>query len=87
MRSVEASVLANDGQVTVLGGLLEDNYQDGEQKVPDLGDIPILDALSRSENKTCVKTSLSAFLHPVILHTADTTGTLPDNRYNYVCDI
>ncbi|MEV8469774.1 type II secretion system secretin GspD [Ralstonia sp. UNC404CL21Col] len=86
VRSIETNVLANDGQVVVLGGLLEDNYQDGEQKVPGLGDIPILGALFRSENKTRVKTNLLVFLRPIILRTADATGALSDNRYNYMRD-
>lgn len=86
VRSIETNVLANDGQVVVLGGLLEDNYQDGEQKVPGLGDIPILGALFRSENKTRVKTNLLVFLRPIILRTADATGALSDNRYNYIRD-
>ncbi len=84
VRSIETNVLANDGQVVVLGGLLEDNYQDGEQKVPGLGDIPILGALFRSENKTRVKTNLLVFLRPIILRTAEATGALSDNRYNYM---
>ncbi|MFK9813565.1 type II secretion system protein GspD, partial [Escherichia coli] len=86
VRSIETNVLANDGQVVVLGGLLEDNYQDGEQKVPGLGDIPILGALFRSENKTRVKTNLLVFLRPIILRTAEATGALSDNRYNYMRD-
>ncbi|KHK51887.1 general secretion pathway protein GspD [Ralstonia sp. A12] len=84
VRSIETNVLANDGQVVVLGGLLEDNYQDGEQKVPGLGDIPILGALFRSESKTRVKTNLLVFLRPIILRTAEATGALSDNRYNYM---
>lgn len=86
VRSIETNVLANDGQVVVLGGLLEDNYQDGEQKVPGLGDIPLLGALFRSESKTRVKTNLLVFLRPIILRTADATGALSDNRYNYMRD-
>lgn len=86
VRSIETNVLANDGQIVVLGGLLEDNYQDGEQKVPGLGDIPILGALFRSENKTRTKTNLLVFLRPYILRTAEATGALSDNRYNYMRD-
>jgi len=84
VRSIETNVLANDGQIVVLGGLLEDNYQDGEQKVPGLGDIPILGALFRSETKTRKKTNLLVFLRPIILRTAEATGALSDNRYNYM---
>ncbi|CAJ0813810.1 type II secretion system secretin GspD [Ralstonia flaminis] len=84
VRSIETNVLANDGQVVVLGGLLEDNYQDGEQKVPGLGDIPILGALFRSESKQRVKTNLLVFLRPIILRTAEATGALSDNRYDYM---
>ncbi|ANA33244.1 type II secretion system secretin GspD [Ralstonia mannitolilytica] len=84
VRSIETNVLANDGQIVVLGGLLEDNYQDGEQKVPGLGDIPILGALFRSETKQRKKTNLLVFLRPIILRTAEATGALSDNRYNYM---
>ncbi|WP_296224711.1 type II secretion system secretin GspD [Ralstonia sp. UBA689] len=84
VRSIETNVLANDGQIVVLGGLLEDNYQDGEQKVPGLGDIPILGALFRSETKTRKKTNLLVFLRPIILRTAEATSMLSDNRYNYM---
>ncbi|MDE2201141.1 MAG: type II secretion system secretin GspD [Burkholderiaceae bacterium] len=86
VRSIETNVLANDGQIVVLGGLLEDNYQDGEQKVPGLGDIPILGALFRSETKQRKKTNLLVFLRPIILRTAEATGALSDNRYNYMRD-
>ncbi len=86
VRSIETNVLANDGQIVVLGGLLEDNYQDGEQKVPGLGDIPLLGALFRSESKQRRKTNLLVFLRPIILRTAEATGALSDNRYNYMRD-
>ncbi|WP_347329004.1 type II secretion system secretin GspD, partial [Ralstonia pseudosolanacearum] len=86
VRSIETNVIANDGQVIVLGGLLEDNYQDSEQKVPGLGDIPVLGALFRSESKTRKKTNLLVFLRPYILRTAEATGALSDNRYNYMRD-
>jgi general secretion pathway protein D len=84
VRSIETNVLANDGQVIVLGGLLEDNYQDAEQKVPGLGDIPVLGALFRSESKQRKKTNLLVFLRPYILRTAEATSALSDNRYNYI---
>ena len=51
-RSIESTVVVDDGQIIVLGGLIEDSYTDNRSKVPLLGDIPYLGALFRSETRT-----------------------------------
>ena len=51
-RSIESNVMVDDGQILVLGGLIEDTYTDNQSKVPLLGDIPYLGALFRSESRT-----------------------------------
>jgi general secretion pathway protein D len=84
VRSIETNVLVDDGQIIVLGGLIEDSYGDGVQKVPLLGDIPYLGALFRYENKNRKKTNLLVFLRPYIMRTAQATDRLTQDRYEYI---
>ncbi len=84
VRSIETNVLVDDGQIVVLGGLLEDTYGNGLQKVPGLGDIPVLGALFRYENKTRQKTNLLVFLRPYVLRTAAATDNVTLDRYDYM---
>ena len=51
-RSIESNVVVDDGQILVLGGLIEDRYTDNKSKVPLLGDIPYVGALFRSESRS-----------------------------------
>lgn len=84
VRSIETNVLVNDGQIIVLGGLIEDNYGDGVQKVPGLGDLPFIGGLFRYENKTRGKTNLLVFLRPYVMRTASATDRLSQDRYQYM---
>ena len=84
VRSIDTNVLVDDGQIIVLGGLIEDSYGDGVQKVPLLGDIPYLGALFRYENKNRKKTNLLVFLRPYIMRTAQATDRLTQDRYEYI---
>lgn len=84
VRSIETNVLVDDGQIIVLGGLIEDSYGDGVQKVPLLGDIPYLGALFRYENKNRKKTNLLVFLRPYVMRTAAATDRLTQDRYEYI---
>ncbi|RKP52476.1 type II secretion system secretin GspD [Trinickia fusca] len=81
-RSVQSSVLADDGEIVVLGGLIQDNYSDGNNKVPWLGDIPLIGSLFRAENKNRTKTNVMVFLRPVVLRDADTTASISGTRYD-----
>ena len=83
-RSIQSTVLADNGEIIVLGGLMQDNYQVSNSKVPLLGDIPWLGQLFRSENKTRSKTNLMVFLRPVIMTDLETTQAVTANRYDYV---
>ena len=74
-RSIESNVVVDDGQIIVLGGLIEDRYTDNKSKVPLLGDIPYLGALFRSESRTKTRTNLMVFLRPVVMRDAETTNT------------
>jgi general secretion pathway protein D len=79
-RNIETNVLVDDGQIIVLGGLIEDKYTDGSSGVPFLKDIPILGALFRSDSKTRTKTNLLVFIRPYVLRDKDQTADITRNR-------
>ncbi|MFC0693639.1 type II secretion system secretin GspD [Paraburkholderia humisilvae] len=83
-RSVQSTVLCDNGEIIVLGGLMQDNYGTSNSKVPLLGDIPWIGQLFRSEQKNRTKTNLMVFLRPVILTDNATTQAVTSNRYDYV---
>ncbi|MGF6735825.1 general secretion pathway protein D [Paraburkholderia youngii] len=83
-RSIQSTVLCDNGEIIVLGGLMQDGYRVRNSKVPLLGDIPWLGQLFRSEQKTRDKTNLMVFLRPVILSDRDTTQAVTANRYDYI---
>jgi general secretion pathway protein D len=66
-RSIESTVLIDDGQIVALGGLVQDDVRSGVEKVPILGDIPLLGLLFRYETRKQTKTNLMVFLRPVVL--------------------
>ncbi len=81
-RSIESQVVVDDGQIIVLGGLIEDGYVDTQSKVPLLGDIPWLGALFRSETRTKKRTNLMVFLRPVVMRDAESSNRLSMDRYD-----
>ena len=81
-RSIESTVLVEDGSIIVIGGLLQDKYSGGQEKVPFLGDIPGIGALFRSDTRTREKTNLMVFLRPVVLRSADDSTRLSMDRYD-----
>ena len=83
-RSLESTVLVDDGQIIVLGGLVQDNVQSVQDKVPLLGDIPILGNLFRYESRIRTKTNLMVFLRPVVLRDAQASASLTGDRYEYI---
>lgn len=66
-RAIESAVLVDDGQIVALGGLVQDSTSSGIEKVPVLGDIPLLGQLFRYETRKHSKTNLMVFLRPVVL--------------------
>jgi general secretion pathway protein D len=83
-RAIESNVLVDDGQVVVLGGLIEERVEGGTSKVPGLGDIPVLGQLFRYDNRKRVKTNLLVFLRPVVLRDANAAQSLTADRYDYM---
>ena len=83
-RAIDSNVLVDDGQIVVLGGLIEDRVTGGISKVPILGDIPGLGRLFRYDNRQREKTNLLVFLRPVVLRSADQAWDVTANRYDYI---
>ncbi len=83
-RSLDTNVLVDDGQIIVLGGLIDDNMQDGIEKVPLLGDIPLIGGLFQYKKRSHVKTNLMVFLRPTIIRSNEQSVNLSADRYDYI---
>lgn len=83
-RSIESTVLVEDEQFVVLGGLIQDQDSIGESKVPILGDIPVMGNLFKYENKVRRKTNLFVFLRPVVIRSEEDAKVLTMDRYKYL---
>jgi general secretion pathway protein D len=81
-RTIESNVLVDDGSIVVLGGLLEDRYGGSQEKVPGLGDVPVLGNLFRSEQRRRVKSNLMVFLRPIVIRDAAQSDALSLDRYD-----
>jgi general secretion pathway protein D len=83
-RALESTVLVDDGQIIVLGGLLQDSLTDGGDKVPVLGDLPVVGPLFRYDTRKRAKTNLMVFLRPVVIRNTATSQAITLDRYDYV---
>jgi len=83
-RDVETNVIVDDGQILVLGGLIENNYTDGSSGIPYLSNIPILGALFRSDSNNHTKTNLLVFLRPYILRDQGQDQEITANRMRFI---
>ena len=83
-RSLESSVLVEDGQIIVLGGLIQDALTDGTDKVPMIGDVPGLGALFRYDQRKRVKTNLMIFLKPTVVRAPAGAGAYTNERYDFL---
>lgn len=81
-RSIESNVLVDNGAVIVLGGLLQDEYAGNQQKVPGLGDVPVLGNLFKAETRSRNKTNLMIFMRPVVVRDTSQTDELSMDRYD-----
>ena len=86
-RSIKTTVLLEDGELLVLGGLIDDKVIDTVQKVPFLGDIPILGALFRSTKLTKAKQTLVVFIRATIIKDPDKARALSRRKYNFMRDL
>lgn len=83
-RSIESNVLVESGNIIVLGGLVEDRVTGNEEKVPGLGDVPVLGQFFRYDNRRRQKTNLMVFLRPVVVRNEDQAQGIVTNRYDYM---
>ena len=83
-RQIKTTVQLEDSELLVLGGLIDDKVTDTVQKVPLLGDIPVIGQLFRSTKKTNVKQSLLVFIRATIIKDPDIARSLSHRKYNYM---
>jgi general secretion pathway protein D len=83
-RIIETTVIVDDGEILVLGGLLEDVLRETNQRVPILGSIPLLGALFRTQKTDSVKTNLMVFIRTKILRDSVQTAFETDAKYNAI---
>ena len=82
-RTIDTTVIVEDGGILVLGGLIEDTLRESTQKVPILGSIPLLGALFRNRSVDKVKTNLMVFIRPTILRDGTEATNATHAKYNY----
>jgi general secretion pathway protein D len=82
MRAIESNVLVDHGSIVVLGGLVQDNVTTNVEKVPVLGDIPLIGQLFRYETRRQQKTNLMVFLRPFVVRDEATARSLVGDRYD-----
>ncbi|WP_421555958.1 type II secretion system secretin GspD [Pseudomonas kitaguniensis] len=83
-RAIDTSILLDDGQIMVLGGLLQDGYSQSNEAVPWLSSIPGLGALFRNERRSTAKTNLMVFLRPYIIRDSAGGRAITLNRYDFI---
>ncbi|MBC3616833.1 type II secretion system secretin GspD [Vibrio metschnikovii] len=83
-RQLNTTVMVQDGQMLVLGGLIDERTAESESKVPILGDIPLLGYLFRSTNTTVEKKNLMVFIKPTIIRDGMTADGITQRKYNYI---
>jgi|GEM_PF-59286 len=83
-RALDTSVLLDDGQIMVLGGLLEDSVNTTVESVPGIGGIPVLGNLFRYDKRQRAKTNLMIFLRPYVIRDANAGRGLTQDRYNFM---
>lgn len=83
-REIETTVLADNGEILVLGGLISEDIQESVNKVPLLGDLPVIGTLFRSSAKSVEQRNLMIFLRPTILRDSITTKDLSEEKFNLI---
>lgn len=83
-REIKTTVMVKDDSLLVLGGLISDNVKDSVQKVPALGDIPLIGNLFRYRSNDHTKQDLMVFLHPKILRDAASEAQVSGEKYNFL---
>lgn len=83
-REIKTTVMADDGMTVVLGGLIDEDVQESESKIPLLGDIPVLGHLFRSTSSSKRKRNLMVFIRPTIMRDGGVMSDISQRKYNYI---
>lgn len=83
-RAIDTSILLDDGQIMVLGGLLQDGYTQANDGIPFLSSLPGVGVLFRNERRATSKTNLMVFLRPYIIRDAEVGRSITLNRYDFI---
>jgi len=83
-REIKTTVMADDGATVVLGGLIDEDVQESESKVPLLGDIPVLGHLFKSTSVTKQKRNLMVFIKATIIREGSAISGISKTKYNYI---
>jgi general secretion pathway protein D len=84
VRAIESNVLADDGQIIVLGGLISDDETENQEKVRGLGDIPVLGNLFKYRTRSRAKRNLMVFLRPIVVRSKEQNESISMDRYQYM---
>lgn len=82
-REIETTITVDDGEIVALGGLLDDNERRTIEKIPLLGDIPVIGELFKSRSRSRNKTNLMVFIRPTIVRSAAEARAIAEQRYGY----
>ncbi len=86
-REIETTITVDDGEIVGIGGLLDDNERRTLEKIPFLGDIPLLGELFKSRGRSRAKTNLMVFIRPTIMRSAGDARAMTQRRYGYIRDM
>jgi general secretion pathway protein D len=84
VRAIESNVLADDGQIIVLGGLISDDEAENQEKVRGLGDLPIIGNLFKYKTRSRAKRNLMVFLRPIVVRSKEQNDSISMDRYQYM---
>jgi len=83
-RALESTVIVDDSQIVVLGGLIQDSQENGTDKLPVAGDVPFFGQLFRYDTRRRIKTNLLVFIKPTVVRTDSQGRALTSERYDYI---
>jgi len=84
LRSITTNVLVDDGQIIVLGGLIQDSVSDTDEQVPGLGSLPLIGNLFKYKTRSRAKTNLMVFLRPIVIRNVEQSAHVTADRYDYM---
>jgi general secretion pathway protein D len=84
LRAINTNVLVDDGQIIVLGGLIQDSVSDTDEQVPGLGNLPLVGNLFKYKTRSRTKTNLMIFLRPVVIRSEEQSAKVTADRYDYM---